>query len=93
MHKLTVNVSKTDWLILELLKRSPSTVHTLEINGVTVEAYDFIKYLGVAIDKQFSYNEHVKSSMKKWQRELNPFVLFQIRYQLKFVSNYYMRLF
>ena len=65
MHKLSVNVSKTGFLIIPPSKNSVIECNSITIQEEKVKASKEIKYLGVWIDHVFSYDTHVKKIIGK----------------------------
>ena len=65
MHKLTVNVSKTNFLIIPPSKKSMIENNIITIQDKAIEPKKEIKYLGVYIDQFFNYDTQVKNIVGK----------------------------
>ena len=67
-HNLFLNVTKTKELIFDFRKNQ---VHKqITINRDVVEECDSFKYLGVTIDKNLTWSEHVKHVISKCRQRL-----------------------
>ena len=63
---LTVNPSKTQALTLGSLNHD----YTLQLNNTVLEVEDTLKILGVIIDKNLSFKEHLKDQLKKCNKTM-----------------------
>ena len=72
MHKLCLNVSKTEFMILSPKRNCSTTNYILNIGNVAIISSVEIKYLGITIDNCLTFNTHVKQVLKKWQWVLKP---------------------
>lgn len=61
-HKLTVNISKTKYMLFNV----PRT-HDIEVyyGGSTIERVEVFKYLGVLLDEQLKWKEHISGLSSK----------------------------
>ena len=75
-NKLSLNVIKTQAMVIgsrpNLKKISEKTVSSLEflIDDSPIELVDSIKYIGVQVDKNFVWDEQIKSVQTKVTRSL-----------------------
>ena len=60
----TVNPGKTQALTLGSLNYD----YTLQLNNTVLEVEDTLKILGVTIDKNLSFKEHLKDQLKKYNK-------------------------
>ena len=67
-NKLSLNVSKTELLILgsnQRLSKIEKDDLNVSIDGVKLQQVTSCKHLGVIIDENLSWNDHVESIVKK----------------------------
>ena len=62
-NKLTLNVSKSKFMIISKKKQRPNL--NVKINGQPLEECDTYKYLGVIIDKDLTWKPHIEYICKK----------------------------
>ena len=59
-NKLTVNVKKTNYVIFKVRqKQLPSVLFNIRINNETIERKSHTKFLGVYVDENLNWKEHV----------------------------------
>ena len=62
-NELKVNESKTEFKIFEVPKRNK--IEEINVNGCTVLEKRIVKYLGVHIDCDLSFDEEIKNVLRK----------------------------
>ena len=92
-NKLTLNVSKSNYIIFKPSQRNVKKVITLKINNTAIEAKAFTKYLGVILDDKLSWKQHCDYLIPKLQKGIG--VLSKLRYYLdkNAIRNVYFALF
>lgn len=63
-NKLSLNVIKTNLMVFASAKRAPPD-HTITINDTIIHNVHSIKFLGVRIDDQLSWKDHICGITKK----------------------------
>ena len=58
-NKLTLNVSKSNFIIIHLPQRKRNKQVTIKIDGENLEEKSHTKYLGVLIDKNLNWKAHI----------------------------------
>jgi hypothetical protein len=69
MNYLNLNVSKTKEVIWDF-RRHPTPAAPVSVNNMPVEVVKDYKYLGLTIDKDLSFTQHVKTQVKKANKKL-----------------------
>ena len=69
-NRLSLNASKTEFLIFRPPKVSLNDRVTLRLNGVTIFESPKIKYLGIILDSRLTWKHHVNEICKKLGRSL-----------------------
>ena len=64
-NKLSLNVSKTKYMIFHTQGKSVASNLTVNINDKTIDKVNHIKFLGVEIDSKLNWSEHIKVVKKK----------------------------
>ena len=64
---LHLNVSKTKEMCIDF-RRNRTVNSPIVINGEPMEQVDPFKYLGVILDKKWSFKKHVTAVQKKYQQ-------------------------
>ncbi len=67
---LSLNVSKTKELIVDLRKRQQRSYTPLMISGTPVERVSSFKYLGVNISEDLTWTTHIQTQVKKARQRL-----------------------
>ena len=67
-NRLSLNVSKTEFIIFKPPKKSLSGRITLALNGTTLFESKKIKYLGLIVDDRLSWKFHIHELSKKLSR-------------------------
>ena len=79
INRLSLNISKTNFVIFNSPNK-PKTTVTILINKEAINEDNQVKYLGILIDSQLSFKEHILELNKKISRsigllyKLRPFV-------------------
>ena len=79
LNRLSLNISKTNFLIFTPSNKPKSTT-TLLINKTAIKEEQYVKYLGLLIDSQLTFKCHIEELKKKISRtigvlhKLKPFV-------------------
>ena len=58
-NKVTLNVSKSNFIIIHPSQRKRNKQVTIKINGENLEEKSHTKYLGVLIDKNLNWKAHI----------------------------------
>ena len=69
MHKMQVNVDKTDFIVFKPKQNQTLNDICLKVQGKTNERSSEIKYLGIFIDDKLNYDKLIKTIIKKWHWE------------------------
>lgn len=64
-NKLTLNADKTELLFFDLLRKRATLDMSVSVNGTLIHETNSVKYLGVWIDKDLSFNTHVNNLCNK----------------------------
>ena len=66
-NKLTLNMTKTEFMLIGSTQKlnSLSTLPALEINGAQLNRGNFTKSLGVLIDENLTWSNHINTITKK----------------------------
>ena len=56
LNKLALNISKTNFIIFSNHK---SIEHNISVDGVNLQTVDSLKFLGVCIDHQITWKDHI----------------------------------
>ena len=73
LNKLSLNVSKTKFILFTSQHNTPIPNRDLIINGEVIESVDSIKFLGVIIDKNFKWKEHISHKCNTIAKTLSVF--------------------
>ena len=68
VNRLSVNVSKTNYIIFHPYNKPLKQHITLKINNKAIIEKDNIKYLGVIIDSRLNWKNHILAVSKKISR-------------------------
>ena len=66
-NRLALNISKTNFVIFAA-RNKPLRNVTILINREAIQQTDHVKYLGVMIDSQLSFKQHIENIVKKVSR-------------------------
>ena len=83
LNRLSLNITKTNCVMFQA-RNKPKIPVTICINGQAVEEVAYVKYLGVLIDSQLTFKNHIDELNKKISRaigilnKLRPFVTTKI---------------
>lgn len=64
-HKLKLNITKTKAMIISKKKDNNYANIKISINNEEIDIVDKVKYLGIYMDKNLNFNEHVNEIIKK----------------------------
>ena len=70
INRLSLNISKTNFVIFNPPNKPTSTV-TILINKIAIKEESFVKYLGIFIDSKLTFKFHIEELKKKF---LDPLV-------------------
>ena len=76
LNRLSLNISKTNFIIFQS-KNKPKVNVTILINKKAIEEVKCVKYLGVLIDSQLTFRNHIDELTKKISRAIG--VLYKLR--------------
>ena len=76
LNRLSLNISKTNFVIFQA-RNKPKVPVTICINGQAVEEVAYVKYLGVLIDSQLTFKNHIDELNKKISRSIG--VIYKLR--------------
>ena len=65
--KLSLNVNKTNFIMFNN-KKQPRTDVRIVLNGTNIEQVTHTKFLGVTIDENLSWRDHIKWLKQKYQK-------------------------
>ena len=68
MNKLSLNVSKTNFVIFHSYNKPLNQVITININHKSISEEKYVKYLGILIDSTLSWKFHINELGKKLSR-------------------------
>ena len=68
VNRLSLNVTKTNFIIFHPYNKPLKKYITLKINNKAIMEKDNIKYLGVIIDSQLNWKKHILTLSKKISR-------------------------
>ena len=88
INRLSLNISKTNFVIFAPINKRKATV-TILINKIAIDEVQHVKYLGVLIDSQLTFKYHIEEMNKKVSRAIG--VLYKLRpfVTSKIVTNVY----
>ena len=69
-NKLSINPSKSNFLVILPRLRKPPPYISLKLNNVEINPCENVKYLGVQIDSQLTFNSHIKMIENKISRSI-----------------------
>ena len=64
-NKLSLNIDKTHFVIFHPYQKKLNYSMKIEIDGKTINAHKSVKYLGILIDCQLNWKEHIQQLSKK----------------------------
>ena len=76
-NRLSINVSKTEFIVFRPPKRPFKERITLKLNGIKIFESKKIKYLGVIMDTRLRWNHHINELIKKLNRTVG--MIYKIR--------------
>ena len=78
LNKLSLNAGKTELIIFHSKRHFPNSAISIKLDGKKLVPVDYIKYLGIYIDKHLAWDYHVHDLCKKLSRA--NCVLSKLRY-------------
>ena len=69
-NKLSLNPSKSNFLLIPPRLRKPPPNISLKLNNVEINPCENVKYLGVQIDSQLTFNSHIRMIENKISRSI-----------------------
>ena len=76
INRLSLNVSKTNFIIFSAINK-PKTLVTILINKEAIDEVTHVKYLGILIDSQLTFKQHINELSKKIARAIG--ILYKLR--------------
>ena len=77
-NRLSINVTKTEFIIFRPPRKPFNQRIVLKLNGIKIFESPKIKYLGVSLDPFLRWNHHINELSKKLNRAIG--MLYKIRY-------------
>ncbi len=59
-NKLSLNISKTHYMIFSKLTKDNIPIHTLNIGTINIKRVEFTKFLGIQLDDKLNWHEQIK---------------------------------
>jgi len=79
-NKLSLNIAKTNYIIFRQKNEIASNVNFIQINNITINKVPSTKFLGVQINSEFNWKDHINTITKKVSRAIG--VIGRIKYRL-----------
>lgn len=79
-NKLSLNVSKTNYILFGSKRHTSTLSATISIDSTPISPVDHTKFLGVIIDKQLNWNLHITKTCNQVARSIG--ILRRLRYDL-----------
>ena len=76
-NRLSLNVSKTEFIIFKPPRKALSKRITLKLNGTTIYESNKIKYLGIIMDDKLSWKHHITELSKKISKSIG--IIYKMR--------------
>ena len=76
-NRLSLNVSKTEFIIFKPPRKNLKERITLKLNGVTLYESNTIKYLGIIMDDRLTWKHHISELSKKLSKSIG--VIYKMR--------------
>ena len=70
VNKLSINISKSQYMIFQSSKKNSITKENLFINGTMIRKVESTKFLGVVIDSKLSWSEHIHHIKNKISKKV-----------------------
>ncbi len=89
-NRLSLNVSKTEFIVFRPPKKALTKRIVLKLNGTKIYESNKIKYLGVILDSRLRWNHHINELTKKLNRVVG--MIYKVRHdstQKVLLSLYY----
>ena len=75
-NRLSLNISKTNFVIFHPINK-PKVPVTILINKEAIDEEQYVKYLGILIDSQLTFKQHINELRKKISRSIG--ILYKLR--------------
>lgn len=79
-NKLSLNVEKTNFVIFHPQQKKPNCTIEISINNKSIKEVNSLKYLGIIIDSNLNWKEHISAISSKISRSIG--ILSKIRHYL-----------
>ena len=76
LNRLSLNISKTNFVIFHAINKPNHNV-TILINKQAIHKVKYVKYLGILIDSQLTFKDHINELNKKISRAIG--ILYRLR--------------
>ncbi len=89
-NRLSLNVSKTEFIVFRPPRKTLTKRIVLKLNGIKIYESNKIKYLGVILDSRLRWNHHINELTKKLNRVVG--IIYKVRHdctQKVLLSLYY----
>ena len=77
LNRLSLNISKTNFVIFHAINKPKNSVVTILINKQAIDEVKSVKYLGILIDSQLTFKNQIDELSKKVSRAIG--VLYKLR--------------
>ena len=77
LNRLSLNISKTNFVVFHAKGKPKHSVVTILINKQAIDEVNSVKYLGILIDSQLTFKNHIDELSKKVSRAIG--VLYKLR--------------
>ena len=68
-NKLTLNIEKTNFMIVQRNKNIPDNIPSIKIGNKSVREAESVKFLGIMVDRQLSWNVHIQNVTNKLNKQ------------------------
>ena len=79
VNKISINISKSQYMIFQSSKKKSITKENLFINGNMIRKVESTKFLGVIIDSKLSWSEHIHHIKNKISKSIG--IIHKVRIQ------------
>ena len=69
-NKLSLNIKKSKFMLISSPQKKTTDPFVILLNGTALEQTDSIKYLGIYIDKNLAWNEHINAVCNKVSKNI-----------------------
>jgi len=64
-HELIINTRKTQFIVFKAPTMKPPEVLEISLDNLNIQSSDFVKLLGVTLDRHFTFGQHMHNTVKK----------------------------